>query len=127
MVTPDGLPTDEQRIDVKNLLNILDGIPEIILCGDFNIPRGINDLYEQFATRYTDNIPQEIQSTIDLNLHRAGDDPEARARLEKFVVDYAFTTPHYQTEHVRIASGVSDHCAIVTESSICSMADYSIL
>jgi endonuclease/exonuclease/phosphatase family metal-dependent hydrolase len=115
MVTPDGLPTDEQRTDMTHLLKILDIIPEIILCGDFNIPRGINELYDQFATRYTDNIPKEVRSTIDINFHRAGDDPDARTHLVRYVVDYVFTTSGYQTTDVRIASGVSDHCAVAVE------------
>jgi endonuclease/exonuclease/phosphatase family metal-dependent hydrolase len=117
MVTNEGLPTHEQRTAVTNLLKILDNIPEIILCGDFNIPRGINELYNQFATCYTDNIPKDIHTTLDPALHRAGDDPIGRAYITNFVVDYIFTTQTFCAENVRMVSGVSDHCALIAELS----------
>ncbi|MEI6478223.1 MAG: endonuclease/exonuclease/phosphatase family protein [bacterium] len=103
---PDGKVTDEQRVNLKSLSVLLDGFPELILCGDFNAVRG-TEIFDALATRYTDNIPAEATTTLDGNLHRAGPLP--------YVVDGMFTSKEYVATSVRVVDGVSDHCAIVAE------------
>lgn len=111
--TPNGEPDDAQRRDAPALLRIIENIPELILCGDFNAPRGNNEIYQLFTKKLIDRIPKEITSTLDTNLHHAAKDPIEKTRLERFVVDYIFSTPEYSVENVRKVCGVSDHCAIV--------------
>lgn len=108
--SPDGKADDAQRRDIENLLSILEGIPEFILCGDFNAPRG-GEIFDAIAQRYTDNIPAEYTTSIDTDLHRDGE----KIRHKSLMVDGLFTTPQYECSNVRLARGVSDHCAIVAE------------
>lgn len=102
--TPDGLPSEKQYEDIEKMLQHLSNIDEFVLCGDFNAPRG-GPIFKKIAEKYQDNIPISITSTIDKDLHKAGD--------LNLVVDGLFTTPRYIVNSVEIVSGVSDHCAIV--------------
>lgn len=104
--TPDGHPSDNQNEDIEKLLNLLAKIPEFIMAGDFNAPRG-GPIFEKIANIYQDNVPSSITTTIDNNLHKAGP-------LE-LVVDTIFTTPQYQVDGLEVVSGLSDHCAIVAK------------
>lgn len=108
--TPEMSVTNQQT---KNLDFLFERLTrkELVLCGDFNIPRG-NANYQKLAAKYLDNIPVNVKSTIDWELHRA-----KREGKEKFeaVVDYVFSTPEYRVSDVRVISGVSDHCALVCE------------
>lgn len=113
--TPDGLSNDYQRVDVKELLKQLESVPEIVLCGDFNMPRGFNDLYELFTERYTDAIPASYVSSLDLVRHRARHDEVAAVRVGAYMVDYIFLTKGYEAKDVRLVSGVSDHSAVVAQ------------
>jgi endonuclease/exonuclease/phosphatase family metal-dependent hydrolase len=115
--TPDGLPTDYQEKTANALLSVLASAGDIVLCGDFNIPRGINILYEKFTARYTDAIPGSYETSLDMNLHRHGNDIEKRARMEKFMVDYLFLSKPYHAENVRLVDAVSDHKTIVADIS----------
>ena len=108
--SPDGRADDVQRRDIENLLSIVEGIPEFILCGDFNAPRG-GEIFDAIAHRYTDNIPAEYTTSIDLELHR----DREKMRHKPLMVDGLFTTPQYECSNVRLVRGVSDHCAIVAE------------
>jgi endonuclease/exonuclease/phosphatase family metal-dependent hydrolase len=99
--TPDGSVTDEQRKHLEQLFAALSEEPEFILCGDFNAPRG-GETWERIAARYRDTIPQEITSSLDGSLHRAGELP--------YVVDGIFSTPHYSVTNVERHCGISDHC-----------------
>jgi endonuclease/exonuclease/phosphatase family metal-dependent hydrolase len=108
--SPDGKPDDVQKKDIQNLLSIVDGIPELILCGDFNAPRG-GEIFSALSQKYTDNIPAEYTTSIDTDLHRDGE----KMRGKSLMVDGLFTTPQYECSNVRLVSGVSDHCAIVAE------------
>lgn len=101
-----GLTTDEQRRDFQELKKIIMGFDELILCGDFNAPRG-KEIFGEFETLLTDNLPQDIISTIDHDLHYAG-------KID-LVVDTIFTTPHYKMSNVRVLNGVSDHLGVVGE------------
>lgn len=109
--TPDGKPNDEQRRDVKELFRVLDRFEEIVLTGDFNAPRG-TEIFDLLASRYTDNIPKNITTTINGNLHRAGD--------LQLVVDGLFTSSKYRASNVSIECGVSDHCSINSIVSVVS-------
>ncbi len=102
--TPDGQPTERQYTDIDILLQHLSEIPEFVLCGDFNAPRG-RPIFDKIASRYKDNIPSDITTTIDQHLHKAGD--------LNLVVDGIFTTPTYQVNAVEVISGLSDHCAVM--------------
>ncbi len=106
--SPNGQPNPEQHLDLDILLKLLSEIPQFILCGDFNTPRG-TVIFDTIASKYKDNIPSEISTTIDQNLHKA--------RNLNLVVDGLFTTPQYQVNSIKIIDGLSDHCAIVAEIS----------
>lgn len=102
--TPDAKPNADQYQDVERLLSGLQDIPEFILCGDFNAPRG-GAIYDTIALNYKDNIPSYITTTIDKKLHRRGD--------LNIVVDSVFTTPSYEVIDIQIVDNLSDHCAII--------------
>ncbi len=101
-----GETTDEQREDLQTFLNVLQQFPELVFCGDFNAPRG-KEIFSELEKYYTDNLPKEIQTTIDLELHYA-------APLY-LVVDTIFSTPQYQLTNVRTLQSVSDHNGVVGE------------
>ena len=112
---PDGQPDDFQRADTKALLEVLEQEGEIILCGDFNMPRGLSgqsgEMFGLLAARYKDNIPARYETSIDVNLHRRG--KEHAHELSERMVDGLFTTPAYEASNVELVPGVSDHFAIV--------------
>ncbi|MCE9541592.1 endonuclease/exonuclease/phosphatase family protein [Candidatus Kaiserbacteria bacterium] len=107
-----GQATDVQRTDMKGLLRILDGFPELVLTGDFNAPRG-GEMFSILADAYKDNIPPEYETSIDIALHRAG--KERPEELKDKMVDGLFSTKEYAVSDVRLESGVSDHCAVVAK------------
>jgi endonuclease/exonuclease/phosphatase family metal-dependent hydrolase len=104
--SPNGVVTSQQRAHLNGLMQVLEKIPEIILCGDFNSPRG-GEIFDTLALKYRDNIPKNYKTSIDGNLHRAG-------RLE-LMVDGLFSTPKFIVSHVELISGLSDHCAILAD------------
>jgi endonuclease/exonuclease/phosphatase family metal-dependent hydrolase len=110
-----GRSTPEQATDMTNLLTYLSRFPALVLAGDLNIPRGHNKQYERLTERYTDWVPIEIESTIDLSLHRAGRDPKEVPFLSKFTLDYFMSTHQFRIDNVRTKSGVSDHLALIGE------------
>lgn len=101
-----GKVNQEQRRDVKQLLQLLQQKGELVLCGDFNAPRS-REIFNTLSLQLKDNIPPEVQSTLDPRLHKAGPLP--------YVVDYVWSTPKYQVTKVKVINGVSDHLAIVAE------------
>jgi endonuclease/exonuclease/phosphatase family metal-dependent hydrolase len=104
-----GRATDTQREHLHSLLSALETEKELVLCGDFNMPRG-GELFSTLAERYKDTIPPEYVTSIDVSLHRNRlDDPE---ELSQKMVDGLFTTPEYLAQNVRLVSGLSDHMAI---------------
>jgi endonuclease/exonuclease/phosphatase family metal-dependent hydrolase len=118
MVTKGGLPDAHQRMGIQKLLSTLATKPPHILCGDFNIPRGFNDLYEEITKTYTDTIPPHYQSSLDRSLHRLGTKTDLDSPMfESYMVDYLFTLPPYTAHNVRLQFGVSDHAGIVAEIS----------
>lgn len=109
--TPDGYPNAFQETDFETLKKILANINSHVLVGDLNAPRG-RGMWEKFCALYEkDNIPAEVETTIDPDLHRFG----FRLRL---VVDALFSMGRYQVSGVRVISGVSDHQAIVAEINV---------
>jgi len=98
-----GDPTEEQQRDLDSLFKVLDTIPELVICGDFNAPRG-RRTFARLAERYKDNIPPEVTTSVDGQFHKAG-------QLE-LMVDGLFSTPEYQLSQVKVVGGVSDHKAI---------------
>jgi endonuclease/exonuclease/phosphatase family metal-dependent hydrolase len=111
--TPNGLSDENQKIDAEALFALLSDIPDVLLCGDFNIPRGHNELYEKFTALYEDAIPKSYASSLDLSLHKSGRDPIQGPNLAKYMVDYLFLSKGYGAENVRLEPGVSDHMGIV--------------
>jgi endonuclease/exonuclease/phosphatase family metal-dependent hydrolase len=101
-----GQTSDEQRRTLAALLGAVADWPPHILVGDFNAPRG-REIWTELTQHYTDNIPSDITTTIDGNLHRAGPLP--------IVVDGIFSQPEYQVGPVTVMTGVSDHCAVLAE------------
>lgn len=105
----DGGKADEnQRKDLEEMLKLLNNFEDIILCGDFNAPRG-GEIFSKISSKYKDNIPLEYETSIDSKLHRA--------KGLKLMVDGLFSTPHYQIKNVRLIEGISDHCAITAKVS----------
>jgi endonuclease/exonuclease/phosphatase family metal-dependent hydrolase len=100
--THNGLPSDFQFAALDRLIALIGDRP-IVLTGDFNAPRG-GPLFDRLAAHLTDNIPANVTTTIDPELHRAG-------ALE-LVVDGLFTSPHYQASDVSVHPGLSDHQAV---------------
>ena len=119
IVTPNGLSTDYQTVGMRRLLELLEPFPPHVLCGDFNMPRGFNELYETVTNRYVDAVPRRYTSSLDKSLHRLGNSPDLTEPLfESYMVDYIFTQPPYQAHDVRLEFGVSDHAAVIGEIAI---------
>jgi endonuclease/exonuclease/phosphatase family metal-dependent hydrolase len=100
--TPDGRANHYQRQACDSLLQALSSRP-LVLCGDFNAPRG-REIFARIASRWRDNVPQSYTSSIDPNLHRAGD--------LQLLVDGLFSTDDYRVTEVVLHEGISDHCAL---------------
>lgn len=103
-----GKPTDEQRQDFISLKQCYERHEKLVLCGDFNAPRG-SELWASFMSDFADGVPQDITTTLDPLLHYA-------APLE-LVVD-GFFSKGYTVSDVTVVPGVSDHCAIVGQVSL---------
>lgn len=102
-----GAVSDEQRRDYAALSKFMANFDELIFCGDLNTPRGY-EIWSDLSHKYADNIPLEIDTTIDKNLHKSGQDI-------RLVIDALFTTPHYFAHDVRVVANTSDHMAVVGE------------
>jgi len=95
-----------QLEDFGRLAQIIRTFDKLVLCGDFNAPRG-GQLFGLFESLLTDHVPQEVATTIDPDLHYAGD--------LQLVVDTIFATSGITLDNVKIISGVSDHMGVVGE------------
>ncbi len=100
--TPDGEANDKQRVALAKLLSFAP--EELVLCGDFNAPRG-REIFTKLAEHYTDNLPADVESTLDPKLHR-------KPGLQ-LAVDSIFSTKHYRVSDVQVIDGVSDHKALI--------------
>lgn len=107
--SPAGSTTNEQRQHLIQLEKTLATLPEHVLCGDFNAPRG-GEVFARLSQLYHDNIPPEYTTSIDGSLHKAGP-------LE-LMVDGLFSQPAYSITQVKLHTGVSDHCAITAQITI---------
>jgi endonuclease/exonuclease/phosphatase family metal-dependent hydrolase len=103
----EGKISDSQKENFTKLKSALAKYPEIIFCGDLNTPRG-EEIYDQLAEIYEDNIPKKIKTTVDKKIHKSKKDI-------RLVIDALFTSPGYKASRVRVVDGVSDHMAIVAE------------
>jgi endonuclease/exonuclease/phosphatase family metal-dependent hydrolase len=108
--TPDGKADNYQRLDVRNLLHTVSPLGELVLCGDFNAPRG-GEIFSFISDHYQDAIPARYKTSLDIALHRAG--KERPEELADKMVDGLFLSRGYTASGVRLESGISDHCAIV--------------
>jgi endonuclease/exonuclease/phosphatase family metal-dependent hydrolase len=112
--TKNGLPTEHQTQGVHKMLSLLEKERFPLVCGDFNIPRHFNNLYEEFTRVYKDNIPAEYAFSLDKSLHIHGNNPNLTEPIfESYMVDYLFSRPEYSVYDVRLQFGVSDHAAII--------------
>lgn len=101
--SPRGEATELQENNLQKMEKILQIIPDFVFTGDFNAPRG-GKIFTHLAEKYTDNIPQDITTSLDGQFHKAG-------QLE-LMVDGFFSTPTYKVSGVEVLGGVSDHKAI---------------
>lgn len=104
--SPNATPNEMQHQDLKIMLKKLSEFSECILVGDFNSPRG-KIIFDTLKSHYQDHIPHQTTSTLDKNLHAAGQ--------LNLVVDGLFTTQRYYVKNIKIINGISDHCAILAE------------
>jgi endonuclease/exonuclease/phosphatase family metal-dependent hydrolase len=112
--TKNGLPDEHQTQGVKKLLSLLAAEKQHILCGDFNIPRGVNELYGELTKAYSDTVPAEYMSSLDRTYHIHGTNPNLTEPIfDSYMVDYIFSKPEYTVTDVRLQFGVSDHAAII--------------
>lgn len=112
--TQDGETAGQEQItDMLSFIKKVEQLPPHVICGDFNIPRNHNYLYEALTAKYTDEIPMHYKSSMDKQLHRLGNDPDKAIIFEEFMVDYIFTEQPYVAKDVRLEFGVSDHAAVV--------------
>ncbi len=112
--TPHGdVPNAEQITDMDTFITFIATHEPHIMCGDFNIPRKFNPLYEKLVEHYTDAVPLSYASSLDATLHRCGGVPDKRQMFESFMVDYVFTKPPYTAHDVHLEFGISDHAAVV--------------
>ncbi len=112
--TYNGQESAEQDESVTALLAYLATLPPHVLCGDFNMPRGYNTNYERFTAHYRDEIPATYQSSLDRDLHRAGQRTDLNAPIfDIYMVDYVFSQSPYQVSDISLHFGVSDHAAVL--------------
>jgi endonuclease/exonuclease/phosphatase family metal-dependent hydrolase len=105
-----GLEVSEfQRTCYEKLRTMLAEKGDVVFCADLNCPRG-TEIFDDIAVEFKDNIPKEIETTIDGNLHRAGYLP--------YVVDCIFTKGKYEASNVRLISNVSDHLAVLADITV---------
>jgi|GEM_PF-4521275 len=130
--SPNGLVTAEQRADLKRMLVVISDLERekdlstgFVFMGDLNSPRveeGLpkpftpstqeeltGDIWESLAKLYQDNIPQNVYSTIDQNLHRV---PKLM-----LCVDFCFTHKKHGISEagVEVMDSVSDHKGLCFE------------
>ncbi len=113
-VTKDGHRDQNQITAITQLLDMSSKEVPHVLCGDFNMPRGVNTLYQDMTAHYTDAIPPQYTSSLDRKLHRCGQRTTLNAPIfDSYMVDYIFTKAPYTAHDVRLEFGVSDHAAVI--------------
>lgn len=104
-----GRTTHMQRRELNSLFRVLERVRPTVLCGDFNAPRG-GEIFDQLSTRFVDQIPKKITTTLDPTLHYS-------KGVDDVVVDGFFTDKNIRVDEIRLVHGVSDHQAIVATVS----------
>ncbi len=111
---PQGDTASEEQIEsMRKLLAYTNALPPHIICGDFNIPRNHNPLYDEIIRHYSDGVPLQYTSSLDRNLHRHGSESDKEILFSSFMVDYIFTQTPYTASDVRLVFGISDHAGVV--------------
>lgn len=111
---PNGdIPTQAQQSDLRALLDILAQYGPHVLCGDFNIPREYNFLYEKLTSLYIDKIPKMYTTSLDKEFHRLRHNQEKKDLLDRYMVDYVFTQDPYTAQDVQLRFGLSDHAGVI--------------
>lgn len=112
--TPEGAkPNAYQQEDIKSLMRILDDYPPHVLCGDLNIPRYHNRLYDEYLLpRYRDVVPEQYGSSLDRTYHRCVNDPELQHLFTDFMVDHLLVSASIEVTDVSLTFGLSDHAAV---------------
>ncbi len=115
MIDTDDGREDQIQIQItEKFLSLINKENAHILCGDFNMPRGFNALYNEMLKYYTDTVPAHYKSSLDKNIHRLGSSTNLNAPMfESYMIDYVFTQPPYVASDVRLQFGVSDHAAVI--------------
>jgi len=101
-----------QKTDMPALLNKLAAEAPHILCGDMNIPRHFNPLYQKLTEYYVDAVPTSYKSSLDATFHRLGKILSRQHLFTNFMVDYIFTQAPYTASDVQLHFGLSDHAGI---------------
>lgn len=104
---PNGKVTSFQLVDIIKLKQAIKELGEIIFTADLNSPRP-NQIYTQINNILKDNIPQNVDTTLDPKLHR-------NKTGVKLVVDYLFTSKSYLVTEIALITGISDHKAIIAK------------
>lgn len=112
--TPDGLPNTHQRQTFAALMSVVKTLEPHVICGDFNVPRHHNELYEKIIEVYTDEVPASYTSSLDKNIHRVSGSPSHAHLFTDYMVDYVFTQPPYKGSDTNLVFDVSDHAAVIT-------------
>jgi len=99
-----GVTSPLQEEAYRRMEMVLDKLPIDVLTGDFNAPRG-KKIFGLLAKRYKDNIPKDLISSIDNDLHKAKDEIN-------LMVDGLFSEKGTVVTQVQIHTGISDHKAI---------------
>jgi endonuclease/exonuclease/phosphatase family metal-dependent hydrolase len=116
--TPEGAIANQAQInDMATFLNYVRTLGPHVMCGDFNIPRHHNRLYDDLMKLYLDTVPAQYTSSVDKTIHKRGDDPSKAHIFSDYMVDYIFTQPPFEASNVRLEFGLSDHAAVVAEIS----------
>lgn len=102
--TPKGIATKEQIAAFEKMMEYLKKLDKVILCGDFNAPRG-GEMFDSFKEYYKDNLPLSIKSTLDPKYHEVGN--------LNIVVDTIFSSSGINVSEVHAQDGLSDHKAII--------------
>jgi endonuclease/exonuclease/phosphatase family metal-dependent hydrolase len=109
-------PSAYQIQDTEALMKYIQTVEPMILCGDFNIPRGYNSCYEILTSYFEDCVPRTYASSMHIPLHRVRNNPAVAAEVARYMVDYIFRTPGAApVRDVVMKCGMSDHCALIAQ------------
>jgi endonuclease/exonuclease/phosphatase family metal-dependent hydrolase len=115
-----GAATPEQLHDAGTMLKYAEAEAAehggLVLCGDFNAPRG-RATFNKISEHFKDGIPPHYKCSLDLTLHRVRHNPVEAVRVGTYMVDGLFHTGNYHVAAVELSSGVSDHLAVTATLS----------